>query len=264
MTAPDPHARFDELAAGYALHALEPADEQLFLAHLLACADCQDAVAEHTDTLGHLAYAVATPELPAGILDGIRREVLPTAIPAQSPAVAVPVSLDAARARRQGLRNPQAWVGVAAAAVMVLSLGVWNMTLQRDKSQTELRNDRLAAAVATLERGAKHRVELTDADGRRVAVAVVRPDDTVSLVVDGLKPNDRANSTYVLWQKGSYGVVRAVGTFDVRGTGVDVVQNLALARDVRGVEGFAVTREPGRRAPARPGSDAVADGGLST
>lgn len=262
MTASDSHAAFDELAAGHVLHALEPADEQFFLAHLGSCADCRRAVTEYTDTLGHLAYAAPSADLPAGILDGIRREVLPQAVPAPQAAPA-PISLDRARARRRGHLNAQSWVGVAAAAAMVLSLGIWNVSLHRDRSQTDGRADRLAAAVSTLERGAKHRVELTDASGRPVAVAVVRANDTVSLVIDGLAPNDRSTSTYVLWQRGAYGVVRAVAAFDVRGTGVDVVENLPLARDVMGVQGFAVTREPGRRAPASPGSDAVADGGLS-
>lgn len=266
MTTPDAHARFAELAAGHALHALEPADEQAFVAHSQTCADCRLAVTEHVDTLSHLAYAAAPAELPAGILAGIRRGIAEEAtpvLPTELARSAAPASLAAARDRRQGRRLAPAWIGVAAAAAMVLSLGVWNLTLHRDKTQAELRADRLAAAVATLEGGAKQRVQLTDASGHPVAIAVVRPNDTVSLVVDGLAPNDRRSSTYVLWQKGAYGVVRAVGTFDVRGPGVDVVANLPLARDVMGVQGFAVTREPGRRAPVRPGSAPVADGGLS-
>lgn len=263
MTAPDSHERFAELAAGHALHALEPADEQAFLAHVGSCSDCQRSIAEHTDTLGHLAYAAAPADLPAGILEGIRREIGETAVPAPA-APAAPIRHDEVRARRR-MRptNGQGWVGVAAAAAMVLSLGVWNVSLHRDKSESDVRAGRLAAAVSALARGAKQRVELTDAKGHPVAIAVVHANDTVSLVVDGLAPNDRRTSTYVLWQTGSYGVVRAVGTFDVRGRGVDVVQNLPLARDVMGVHGFAVTREPGRSAPAAPG-ESVADGTIAT
>lgn len=261
MTAAD-HERFAELAAGHALHALEPGDEQVFLTHLAGCSACRTAVAVHTDTLGHLAYAAAPAELPLGILAGLRAEIgEPVAGPASVPA---PVSLDAARVRR---RRPsldsKSLVAAAAVAAMVLSLGVWNVALHREKSQGDLRAQQLENAVSTLEGGAKHRVRLSDANGLPVAIALVRADDTVSLVVDGLAPNNATSSTYVLWQRGKYGVVRAVGTFDVTGKGVDVIKDLALARDVVGVEGFAVTREPGRTAPSRPGSNAVADGGLS-
>jgi hypothetical protein len=255
----DSHERFDELAAGYALHALEPDDEQVFRTHLAGCSVCERALAVHTDTLGHLAYAAAPAELPAGILAGVRREIGV----AEQPELAAPVRLDAVRARRARLMSNQALVGIAAAAILVLSLGVWNVSLHRDRSQADQRSQQLVAAVRALEGDAKQRVELTDSQGLPVAIAVVRADDTVSLVVDGLSPNDRAASTYVLWQKGRYGVVRAVGTFDVQGKGVNVVKNLPLASDVVGVEGFAVTKEPGRSAPAAPGSKPVADGSQS-
>lgn len=257
MTSPS-HERFDELAAGYALHALEPADEQVFRTHLAGCSTCQRQVDAHVETLGHLAYAAEPAELPDGILAGIRREIGEPQV-----EVAPPVQLDAVRARRARFLSSRSLAGVAAAAVMVLALGVWNVSLHRDKSEAEQRMHQLATAVSTLEGDAKHRVALTDAQGLPVAMAVVTSDNRVSLVVDGLKPNDRAASTYVLWQKGAYGVVRAVGTFDVRGNGVDVVKNLPLAKDVVGVEGFAVTREPGRVAPTTPGSKPIADGGLS-
>ncbi|MDT7544461.1 MAG: hypothetical protein QOE99_571 [Actinomycetota bacterium] len=259
MTAPDPHERFDELAAGYALYALEPADEQVFRAHLAGCPDCQRAIAEHTETLSHLAYAAAPAELPPSLLEGIRGEVAGTARE-QEPA---PVSLDAARHRRRPSAAPdRSWVAAAAAVALVLALGGWNIALRHDRSQSDLRAQRLAGAVATLEQGAKQVVRLNDTDGRPVAAALVRADNTVSLVVDGLAPNDRSSSTYVLWQKTAAGGVRAVGAFDVRGRGVDVVPALALPSDAGGLAGFAVTREPGRHAPSAPGSRPVADGAL--
>ena len=36
----DEHRSWDELAVGWALHALEPEDEALFAAHLASCARC--------------------------------------------------------------------------------------------------------------------------------------------------------------------------------------------------------------------------------
>ena len=261
MTAPESHERFAELAAGHALRALEPGDEQAFLAHLSDCAECQQDVAAHTETLGHLAYAAGPAELPAGILAGIRREIGHAPAEAAPLESTAPVSLDAARARRRGAALAgRGWIGIAAAVALVLSLGVWNISLHRDKTGSELRADRLAAAVSALEVGAKQRVQLKDGSGQPVAIAVVGMDNRVSLVVDGLRANDTTSSTYVLWEQGPYGDMRAVGAFDVRGNGVDVVRNLPLVGDVLGVKGFAVTREPGRRAPTRPGSQPVASG----
>ena len=44
MSTPDLHQRFDELAVGHALGALEPGDEQDFLRHAASCARCDRAV----------------------------------------------------------------------------------------------------------------------------------------------------------------------------------------------------------------------------
>jgi hypothetical protein len=251
----DEHARFEELAAGHALSALEPGDEEAFLAHLPSCAACERAVAEHRETASHLAYAADPVPLPDALLDRIRADVQASGR-AMAPPPAPPVSLDAARARR---RTPfsGAWLSVAAAAALVLSLGVWNVTLRHDQSELEQRTERLTAAVRTLETGT--RVPLTDPSGRPVAIAVMHDARTMSLVVDGLKPNDRSDSVYVLWQTGATGS-RAVAAFDVRGDSVDVVRDLSLVTSLPGWTALAVTHEPGRTAPKLPGSAPVADG----
>ena len=256
------HERFAELAAGHALHALEPADEQAFRVHLSDCADCRRETALHTDTLGHLAYAAAPAALPVGILAGIRAEIGDARLlPLPQPA-AEPISLAAARTRRtRRTLDSRTWLGAAAAAALVMSLGVWNVALHRDQTQGNVRASRLQTAVQTLEHGAEHSVQLKDSNGQPVAVAVVGAD-TVSLVIDGLAPNDMT-WTYVLWQRGKYGVIRPLGRFDVHGKGVAVMKNMPLARDIAGVEGFAVTREPGHRAPTSPGSSPVATGAVT-
>jgi hypothetical protein len=149
-----------------------------------------------------------------------------------------------------------AWLSVAAAVALVLSLGVWNASLRHDQSELEQRTERLTAAVRTLETGT--RVPLEDGSGRPVAIAVMHDARTMSLVVDGLKPNDRSDSVYVLWQTGATGT-RAVAAFDVRGDSVDVVRGLTLT-SLQGWTTLAVTHEPGRTAPKVPGSMPVANG----
>ena len=51
MNAERSHERFEELAVGHALAALEPEDEQTFLLHLRGCAACERAVAANSETL---------------------------------------------------------------------------------------------------------------------------------------------------------------------------------------------------------------------
>src|SRR3712207_7218554 len=62
LPAPEDHREFDELAVGWALHALEPEDETVFSAHLATCARCADTVAErseeHTSELQSRQYLV--------------------------------------------------------------------------------------------------------------------------------------------------------------------------------------------------------------
>ena len=51
MPLPDDHREFDELAVGWALHALEPEDEDAFAVHLPGCARCAETVAEATELM---------------------------------------------------------------------------------------------------------------------------------------------------------------------------------------------------------------------
>jgi len=260
MTGPQPHERFEELAAGHALAALEPAEAEAFLAHVAACAACERAVAQHAETLAHLAYAADPVDLPPSLLEGIREGVRVSGREMGLAAVEVPVDLAAERERRRF--KPQRFVGVAAAAALVLSLGIWNADLRHDQSVSDQKATTLTAAVRLLETKSSRRVELTDETGQAVAFAVLHDARKVSLLVSGLPRNDTSTSTYVLWQTGDAGT-RAVGTFDVRGDSVDVVQGLTLAGDLPAYNAFAVTHEPGRRAPRAPGALPVANGPLS-
>ncbi len=51
----DDHTVWQELLAGHALNALDPAEEAEMLAHLAGCADCRAELDEHALTAAHLA-----------------------------------------------------------------------------------------------------------------------------------------------------------------------------------------------------------------
>ena len=248
---PTAHEFYEELAVGHALSALEPEDEQLFLAHLPGCARCERDIAEHLETMGHLAYGVEAAEPPASLLSSIRKGVLHSDRESSFPA---PISLEAARRRRlrrlvpRDLRRTAVGTGIAAAAALVVGLAAMNTSLQHDNQQQAAWGQRLASTVRVLEDSGSKSVPLAGPDRSVQAVAVLH-GSAVSLVVDGLAPNDKRSSTYVLWEVSSFGDKRAVGTFDVSKSGLDVVRGLQLHSGPGAVQSLAVTREASRTAP---------------
>lgn len=264
---PDAHEPFEELAVGHALSSLEPEDEQAFLTHLPSCAACQRALVQHGDTLAHLAYASEPATPPASLLDGIRAGVAASGRAVSFPepfAFDAPVSL-ADRRRRpspRAVRRTAAWTGVAAAAALVVTLGIANSVLQRDNEAQLAKGQRLASTVQLLEHAGSRSVPLSTPGSSVQAVAVL-DRDAVSLVVDGLAPNNRRNSTYVLWEKSAFGDVRAVGTFDVLHSGVDVVRGMRLHSGPGSVQSLLVTHEPSRTAPALTTQPPVVTGVLT-
>lgn len=251
------HEYYEQLAAGHALSALEPEDEQLFLAHLFGCAGCERALAEHTDTLGHLAYDVAVEALPASVLEGIRAGVVASGRAGTFPA---PLSLDAARTRRRDktVRWTTAVIGAAAAVVMVAALVLVNrgLTSREHSAQTAAAN--LSRTVSSLLVPGARKIDLAGDHGGKGAVVV--NGSTLSLVIAGVPVNDQRSSVYVLWEKSRFGDVRAVGTFDVRSSDLAVVNNLHLVERLDAVKSFIVTHENGRTAPRLTSRPAVVAG----
>ena len=256
------HSRYEELVVGHALAALEPEDEQELLQHLPGCPVCQRDLAEHLETLGHLAHAVDAGPPPPQLWDAIRSEIAAesgrTAVPAPQPLVApVPDGLRAVRERRERRRRTAGWASVAAALAVVASVSVGVATRDRDDQVVSSRLDRAVAEL--LEAGPGQTVPLAAKDGKAVAVAVVQ-DGRVSLMVDGMQPNDPSSSTYVLWAQSGAEQARALGTFDVDGA-LDVEHDMAVMAPGQAVPAlFVITMESGRTAPAVAQGPAVATG----
>lgn len=84
------HEAYDELAVGWALHALEPEDEVLFSAHLSGCARCARTVAETVEVMGALAQDLPQAEPGPGLRDRLRAAVAETPqvpLPSAEPSV---------------------------------------------------------------------------------------------------------------------------------------------------------------------------------
>ena len=260
MNRHDPsHELFEELAAGHALHALEPEDEHLFLLHAAGCARCERSLVVHSETAAHLAYGAGPAELPEGLFDRIRAAVVAESgeqVFGPAPALAPVVPLSSARRRR--LPRTTSLVAAAAAVALVTGLAGSNVALRQDRVEQTASSGRLTEAVRTIEAGGRS-VPLLD-DRRQVAAVAVLQGDSVSLVVEGLAPNVD-ETTYVLWERTRFGGLRALGTFDVEDD-VEVVRDLPLRSGKDDVAALAITREKGRTAPARPLVAPVASGAV--
>ena len=112
-----------DLAAAYALDALDPEDRWTYERHLEGCDRCQKEVVAFRDAAGELAYAAEgpapSPELRARILAAARAE----------PRVATVVPI-----RRRWL-FPATAIAAAAAAVAAIGLGLWANSLRAGPTQ---------------------------------------------------------------------------------------------------------------------------------
>jgi hypothetical protein len=243
MTAPDlNHTKYEQLAAGYALSALEPEEELAFRGHLAECERCSAALLEHSTTLGHLAFALSAEEPPASVLEGIRAGVRASRSEGLRP-VQAPSSLADARAKRSArtVRLSSALVAAAASIVMVLGVIFVGGVGSKDPKPANSAFQQLVVSLA------KPGARVIDLDGTGQAKAILN-GGKISLVVQGLPVND-GKSIYVLWGKSRYGGVRAVGAFDVTTTKALVINDLGSVTPST-LELLMVTKEQGRKAPA--------------
>lgn len=261
LTGPGHGEAAEELAVGWALHALEPEDAEVFARHLEGCPRCRQVVEETTGVMGALAAAAPSAELPPGLGARLHAEVArtPQDAPAAAPVARVarveptlaPVMLPVPRRR---------WTAVlvAAAVAAVLGLGGWTAALVDDRAEARQAAAADAALVEQLLRpGPATVVPVADPGGRTVATLLAR-DDGVQLISHGLDTNDRDAETYVLWGL-DQGTPKALGAFDVTEAGLQL-----RTLEVEGADdfpGYGISLEPGRAAPDAP-TDVVARGSL--
>lgn len=239
------HEEWEELAAGHALDALEPEDEETFVRHLRGCDVCAESLTELRAVAAQLAAGVEDLEPPARL-----REAIVAGVRGSSRKPMPVVSSLAARRESRGHRVVGAPLVAAAAVVALLVIGSWaaGMRSELDATRTALaRRDRLAEVMTD---PTTRRVSMTSTGAAHGDVLV--RDAEAFVVVQGLAPNDAAH-TYVLWFRTPSGAMRAVQPFDVVRTGVNVLE-LPFPVAWQDIRAFAVSREVGRKAPETPSS----------
>lgn len=237
------HGRYDELAAGYALHALEPADERQFRAHFPGCERCEHALAEYTSVTAALADS-----WPAGIRAQIPDEpgrlLGERILAAVSGQEARPNDLEERRRRR---RRTTAAVSAAAAA-LVIAGGSW-AALSGAPPGTQ------PPAAGCVQAGHCRQIVLTSATSHTPVARVIVSGTSVWLVPAGLPADRDSRQIYVLWQITGTHTPLAVGSFDIGGHAALPVRIGSLAEPFHRTWAFAVSLEHGRsipQAPSRP------------
>jgi anti-sigma-K factor RskA len=150
-----------DLAAAYALDALDPEDRWTYERHLDTCERCREEVAALRESASELAYAAEGPEPPAEL----RERILAAARAEPRTATVVPL--------RRAWLFPATAVAAVAAACAALGLGLWASSLREQADGSRV-------------------IALEGAAGRLIV-----SDDRATLVVCLEKPP--ATKTYEAW-----------------------------------------------------------------
>src|SRR5437763_2430957 len=194
MSTPEHDPRWAELAAGHALHALEPEDEQEFTAHLATCATCQAELDEHSLVAAQLAsLATDEPAAAAPPWSRIRRALTDPAVAIGATPAPEATSEDDAVVHRLRRRHVRI-LAAAAAVVGLVAVGVagWQVT-DRSSGGTGV-----PAAIAGCHTADGCRV-VTLLAGKAEAGDVLVRNGQARVVPTAMPPLD-AEHVYVLWQ----------------------------------------------------------------
>lgn len=269
------HTFYDELAVGWALHALEPEDEALFMAHLAGCERCASTVAETSEVMAAMASDLPPAEPSEGLRDRIRAAVerteqLPPPVavpagrvgPAAAPVSPLRVSVPAPRAADAPRWRRALPVGLVAAAVAaILGLGLWNVVLASDRARLQATVAEQNAVVNGLLVPGRATIAPLTEDGKAVATVVARGGE-VGVITHGLAVNDRSSTTYVLWGMGG-DTAQPLGKFDVTSSAMNMKIVGSGPTGFDQFSAYGISLEPGRKAPSRP-TEVVATGKASS
>lgn len=240
---------FEELAAAYALDALDSDDAASFRSHLTGCPRCQSLLADYRAVAAAFPLTLdemeASPKLRSRILATAQREP-ETPIAGQSAAT---TSVAEHRAAAPVRFKSRLWATAAAALFAVaLGLGFWTARLQQQLGEQtatlRLHQDALDAIAAG---GRQWTLAGTDAPGASGALVQAPGDAQAYLLIrlPGL-PSDRAYQAWVI----AGGTPASAGLLKPDPNGPYV---LRLERPLTDAQIVAVTEEPSGGSPGPTG-----------
>jgi anti-sigma-K factor RskA len=236
---PGAHQPWDELVAGQALHALEPAEELRLVAHVGSCPRCRAALDDFTLVAAQLGSLADEEERPPSWRKLRPRVVAPPGAVASTTAASVAV-LEPRRSRRVSLTT-RALTAAAAAAVIAAGLATgWQLTRPSGDNPAN------AALTACRQQSGCRVIQLHGENGDSAAVLV---DAGRASLVPLRMPSPGTGQMYVLWQLPRDGSPMPVVAF------LDPKQqtgSVPLTTDYADTAAFAVSLEPAGAVPIRP------------
>ncbi len=272
------HAEALDLAPGYVLAALEPAEEAAVREHLATCAldhaefeelggvvpallelEASELV-EPPAALGSRIMAAAAADLAerTRVADPATSSAAPAvgaAVAAPAEPVAAPIAFPTADERTTRAERTRTsrldWVLRIAAVVAIVALGAWGLNLQRQLDAAKGFDAAVANVLqAASQPGAKVAVLAPVKDQQGSGIAAVQADGSIVMAMHDL-PANAGTQVYTAWVIVG-DTPTSVGDFSVGSTGVQAF----TTRPAPTPEGatIAVTREPnpGNTAPQGP------------
>lgn len=225
------HGTVEDLLPGYALGSLDNNEEATVQKHLRDCTDCARALGRHLEIAASLSLSAEEMTPPAGLKERIMEAAT------DSQVLSLP-----SRNRARGVSRVPRWnplmAVAAAAAVVVIGLGGWNISLQQ----------RLASTRSQLASNQVLHGELHSPAGSTVATVSYLAHDNLALVsFHGL--TQPSSKVYELWVIDATGHADPVSTFLPDGDGSKLV---VVSRKLAQSDQLAVTEEPpgGSRIPS--------------
>lgn len=238
MTDQTAHEEWEELAAGYALHALDPVEERRFVSHLESCPQCVAALDDYTLVAAQLGSVADAGSAASEADEPPAWSQIRGGIVADSASASV-VSLDQVRRSRAAQL-------IAAAAAVVVVVGV--VSWQTAGSSGRGSSPGIAALSACEERVSCHAIRLRAPNGGNPATVIV--DGGSAAVVPLSLRAAPSGKTYVLWQMPSDGSPIPVSEF--RTTDGKQTASTPLPTSYASTAAFAISVERANVAPKRP------------
>jgi anti-sigma factor RsiW len=245
-----------DLVGAYVLDALSPAETRAFREHLEECSQCRAELQQLQEVVGTLPLAVEPVQPPADLFDRIR-DTIEHERPALTPIAG----------GRPTPRRPVPWsyleiVVGAAAALLIIALGAWNIHLQGQISKDQAALTYQQAVNKAILSGARVSTIPGTSEAPEAAAALVQPAQhrPAYLIVQGL-PELATDRVYEVWLVKASSAPVPAGVFRYAGPSPQIWQ---LPKSARGYPVAAVTEEQGPKGSPAPRGPKVLAGAIST
>ncbi len=233
---PPEHEQIEQLLAAHALNSLDGEDlreaERLLSEHLPGCERCRESVPVFRSLAAELALASLPVDPPDTLLPRLRREIQEVPGLAKGPATVAP---------RRGVGS---WLS-AAAAVAVVGLSVWNVTLHVRVGDISSRQKRIAEVTHLMAQPDARTVAL-DSERSEQRVLLGYRETQVALFGSDV-PSPASGHVYRLWVGESSRFQHVVDFVPEEG-----LVTVLLPFDASRYDEILITEEPTGSAPTVP------------